>query len=267
MNKVLNIFKKKMSSLDESQKKWIDSVALWLKAQVEDAQSKKTQEKTNSAVSEIELRFGTFLNAAEVLHDKKHLGSFVSGINITAWKRIQAMFANADPTMFTLPPQSELEIISIFDDDEQVVRSIEHADGSVTTEKKLLIAEKNFVFREPSTMQLICVRLAHNREIPVNEIVTKLPSLVRVRARTSFWHRMWRIDLSMIQQGVDNDAASRAPAIFEVELELLHHLVDWTRYDFHYLASSMLLKIQEITEALLDVSMEKSFLNIVFLDE
>jgi hypothetical protein len=231
--------------LTEEQRQFLDSTALWLRTQL----AEHHQEN-----SEIEVRFGSF-TADTSAH--RPLGAFVSGVNITAWQRVRALFCNTTPDAHACPPQSVLEIVTLSSDGDSR-RQIEHADGTVTHQRKTRIAQRNVLFREPHSKQLVACRLSHSTETtPAATSSASLSStaalLVRIRARTSFWHRMWRIDLSMVQQGLDREAASRAPAVYEVEVELEPARVDWSRHDFHYLALSLLLKIQEISAALVGV--------------
>lgn len=236
-------------SLKESQKKWIDNVALWL----------KTQLQSNAENSEIELRFGNYNNKG-----------FVSGVGVAAWKRVQAIFANSDPSLFCFPPKSELEIVTLYetaDGGRQAIRRIEHANGSQTLQKKHTESQKNctIVCGDAKT---IAVRLTHSREIAVPDDAKEFSTvaMVRVRARTSFFYKMWRIDLTMVQQGVDRDVASHAPAVYEIEVELLQQQVDWTRYDFHYIAVSSLLRIEEIAKTIMSLQ-ETDELRTEFIDE
>jgi len=216
-----------MSELSEEQRQFIDATALWLKAHVQDKDG------------EIELRFGSMSNN----------DSFISGVNVHGWQRVRTLLCNMTPDACACPPQSLLEIVSVYDNGKY--RHIEHADGTMTRQQKTAVAQRNLVFREPISKQLVACRLSHSTETSLPpKTSTSAPTLARIRARTSFWHRMWRIDVSMVQQGPNKEAAANAPTLYEIEVELEQNRIDWSRHDFHYLALSLLLKIQEISAAL-----------------
>lgn len=249
-------------NLDEQRKKWCDTVAIWLRTQLQSVELDK---------SEIELRFGVYANASKMHTDNSDhnsadadVGAFVSGVDVRAWQRVRTMFACMDRAAHAKPPESTLEVVSVYYDDGNsssskgnVWRKIERADGTVTRERKTKISQQDYVFREQQTNRLIGARLSHSLETPLGDNETcddalLEPSLVRVRARTSYWHKMWRIDLTLVQQGSNRKTAASAPALYEIEIELLPQLIDWSKHDFHYLALSLLLKIKEISESLTD---------------
>ena len=223
-----------MSKLSESQKQFLDAVAIWLKTQLE--------KNENAKHSEIELRFGH----NQSLDEKS--SNFVNGVGIHEWQNVREAFAHMEPESQSKPAQTVLEIVKIYENTSKTknIRSIEHADGSKTNQCKINMAQKNFQFINENGQQ-ISARLSHSIELPHEiDVVQATPFLIRARARTTFWHRMWRIDLSQVQQGCDEDAVEMAPALFEIELELLQDRIDWSKHDFHYIALSLLVKVGEI---------------------
>lgn len=225
-----------MSKLSESQKQFVDVVAVWLKNQLDQC-VKKSQ-------SEIELRFG-HMQSLEGNHKNNH---FVNGVSVHEWHSVRQAFANIDVDAQSSPAQTVLEIVKVFESCHQksTLRSIEHVDGTHTNQCKTQLAEKNFQLIDAFGHQM-SVRLSHNLEEPHDiDYLHLTPVTIRARARTTFWHRMWRIDLSQVQQGADEVAVEMAPALFEIEVELLQDRIDWSKHDFHYVALSLLLKIGEI---------------------
>lgn len=226
-----------MSKISESQKQFLDSVAIWLKTQLE--------KNDNPKQSEIELRFGhcqSFDNSEKTVN-------FVNGIGVAEWHRIREALACTETEAQSKPPQTVLEIIKIYENSSktQTLRSIEHADGTKTNQCKINVAQRNFQFNDATCGTQVAGRLSHSVELPHDiDIVTTTPILIRARARTTFWHRMWRIDLSQVQQGADEDAVEMAPALFEVEIELLQDRIDWSKHDYHYIALALLVKVGEI---------------------
>ncbi len=229
-----------MSKLSESQKQFVDAVAIWLKTQLEKNSDTKT--------SEIELRFGHLQSL-----DGGSGGNFVNGVNINSWHHVREALAHCEIEAQSKPPESVLEIVKIYESGVKScnLRVIEHADGSKTSQCKINLAQKNF--RILNQQQQISVRLSHSVETPQEIDQTQAPVLIRGRARTTFWHRMWRIDISQIQQGGDEDAVEMAPALYEVEIELLRDNIDWSKHDYHYVALSLLVKIGEILNFMSDL--------------
>lgn len=216
-----------MSKLSESQKKFVDTVAMWLKTQLE--------RKDAAGEMEIELRFGYF-------HEKN--SNFVSGVGVVPWQNVRSALANVESEAQCKAPQTVLEIVKIYESPSKIytLRSIEHANGKVTTQCKTNIAQRNFAFMDQET----CARLSSSVETPHEIDLSQPPVLIRARARTTFWYGMWRIDLSQVQQGIDESSVELAPAVDEIEIELLPDRVDWSKHDYHYVSLSLLLKIGEI---------------------
>lgn len=231
-----------MSKLTESQKKFVDVVAVWLKQQLD--------KNENNKQTEIELRFGHMQSLEGTLKNSH----FVNGVSINEWHRVREAFTNMEAEAQSNPAQTVLEIVKIFENThtKSTLRSIEHADGTHTNQCKKNVAEKNFQLVDVFGNQ-ISARLSHNLEIPQEiDFLHATPVTIRARARTTFWHRMWRIDLSQVQQGADEEAVEMAPALFEIELELLQDCIDWSKHDYHYIALSLLLKVGEILHFMRD---------------
>jgi len=243
-------------SLTEAQKKWCDQVALWLREQLKTVSHSET---------EIELRFGTYTDsvAASAAGNADNFGSFVSGVSADQWHRVREMFAAMESTVHTRPPESVLDIVFLYNDQEKGKswRRIHHADGSLTVDQKIKLSNVETVMQTAGCREKFGVRISHSSEkelVPSahNEGPTNA-SLVRVRARTSYWYKMWRIDLSLVQQGCDKERALNAPASYEIEVELLLELIDWSKHDFHYLALSLLLRIGDIAANIAGISPNK----------
>jgi hypothetical protein len=247
-----------MSRLTDEESQFIKDTALWLKTHL----ATPTQAE---AACEIELRFGSFADSHASSSSASAPASryaFVSGLNINAWQRVRTLLCSTDPDAHANAPKSVLEIVTAYGDGN---RQIEHADGSVTRQYKALLGRRDWVLREPQTRQLVACRLSHSVErqasasaSAVGHGKSKVGTTTRIRARTSFWHRVWRIDLTIVQQGLDREAASRAPALYEIEIELEPQRIDWSKQDYHYLAHSLLLKVQEIAAAIHGASLPES---------
>ena len=226
-------------SLNEAQKKWIDAVAIWLREQTLHSETESTAQ-----AHEIELRLGTFAKT-------RGAATFVSGVSSDDWHRVRDMFAlTKDQTVFSQEPESHLEIIYV--DGENQVRKVEQADGKVRRETKTLVNRCEFGLEGGTDRQDMALRLSHNVEKALDDGAANEHSFsfVRARARTTYYHKMWRIDLSLVQQGKTIADAETAAALYEIEIELLPNRVDWSVHSYQYLATSLFLELNAIHSAM-----------------
>lgn len=229
--------------MNDAQKHWIDSVALWMRRAF-------TWKNESRQVSEIEMRFG-MRGKGDTL--------FASGVGVQAWHRVKNMFfASLDHFLFAREPESVMEIVHLYDDN---TRRIRHHDGTITQESKIALShfDTDFTFPGSEYTENFCVRLSHNIEETLKESQEKHENawsnakMVRARARTTYYYKMWRIDLSTVQQGNTLTQLQCNPALYEIEVELIPSEIDWSQHDYHYLASSLYTQLCSISQALCNV--------------
>lgn len=237
----------------QDQKECVDLLAHWLETSLVRQTDANSVEHVGDSNDEIEMRFGIFSADSRTFETSQ----FCNGVKLEQFQRARKLCCALDPTQQTSPPESALEVVTHYG--ECNLRKIQCADGTTRHEHKVAVSSCNMAFsidsveRPPDSLGafsrdgIVGVRFAHSRETRISETHAEhlVPRFVRLRARTSYYFKMWRIDLTIVQQGLNTELARTAPAVYEIEVELLPERIDWSRHSFHYLAAALLLKVRE----------------------
>ena len=229
-------------------------LARWLETSLVRQTGATTVERSGDpTVDEIEMRFGIFSADSRTFETSQ----FCNGVKLEQFQRARQLCCALDPTLHASPPESVLEVVTHYG--ECNLRKIQCADGTARHEHKVSVSSYNMAFsidsaeRPPDSLGafardgIVGVRFAHSRETRIADTLAEnlVPRFVRLRARSSYYYKMWRIDLTIVQQGLNIELARTAPAVYEIEVELLPERIDWSRHTFHYLATALLLKVRE----------------------
>lgn len=128
------------------------------------------------------------------------------------------------------------------------VRGTQYSDRNPEFVRKVRQSHLDMAVAAPcDAAALTHFRLSHNLELPC-ETPCEQARWVRIRRRTSFSYKYWRFDFTYVKQAATRAAAMRAPMQHEIELEVVRMQPD-EGDDFEYLATSTLLKVEDMLAA------------------